>query len=94
MAQDQSLETQTIAISTTSGGISANFAGGIQQAYFTCDNDCFVSFDQPATTSSLKLKANYPPTRVSFGGANVQNIYAITSSGTGTLYILGVRGRG
>ena len=93
MARDQSLETQTISVSTTSGVIPATFEGGVQQVYLTTTADCNVSFDDPATTSDLLIKANLQPVRISFGGANVQKIYAV-SSGTGTLYILGVRGRG
>lgn len=92
MAQDQSIETQLLPV--TAVAKAADFAGGIQQAYLACDADCFVDFDEVATTSSLKLKANYPPTRISFGSANVQNVWAITASGSANLYILGVRGRG
>ncbi len=94
MAQDQSLETQTLTLTTTGGGTPATFEGGVQQVYLTATQDCYVSFDDPATNSDLLVKANFQPVRISFGGANVQRIFAVTASGSGTLYILGVRGRG
>jgi hypothetical protein len=94
MAQDQSVESQTIAVTSTSGGLAANFQGGIQQAYISSTVDCYVSFDDTATNSDLLIKANLQPVRISFGGANVQNIYALATGSSGTVYILGVRGRG
>lgn len=90
MARDQGIETAQIAVTTTAK--SATFEGGIQQAYLSADADCFVDFDDPATTGSLLLKANQAPVRISFGGCNVQKVWAICAS-TANLYILGVRGR-
>lgn len=89
MAQDQSTENAVIAL--TSSDKYATFDGGIQQAYLTCDTDCKVAFDQVAQSgSSLLIKANQAPIRISFGGANVKQVHAIGTSGN--LYILGVRG--
>lgn len=91
MARDQAQETQKMAV--TAAANYATFEGGIQQAYLSSDADCFVDFDEVAMTSSLLLKANQAPVRISFGGSNVQKVWAITSGGSANLYILGVRGR-
>lgn len=90
MARDQSQETAKLGVTTTAKQI--NFEGGVQQVYITADADCFVDFDEVATTSSLLIKANQAPARISFGGSNVQNVWAICAS-TANLYVLGVRGR-
>jgi hypothetical protein len=90
MANFEGQETQKISVTTTAK--AATFDGGIQQAYLSADADCFVDFDDVATTSSLLIKANLAPVRITFGGSNVQKVWAICAS-TANLYILGVRGR-
>lgn len=90
MAQYDSLETQTISVTTTSK--AATFDGGINECYLVTDADCFVDFDIPSiANSSLLIKANLAPARIVFSNGSVKKITAITASSTANLYILGVR---
>ena len=91
MAQYESVETQTIAVTNVSK--AATFEGGIQSVVLSCDADCFVDFDIPAiASSSLLVKANLEPVQIDFGGGNIKQVTAICG-GTANLYILGIRGK-
>lgn len=91
MAAYDQLETQTMAISVTPN--YATFDGGIQGLHIATTQDCHVDFDRVASTSSMLIKANQNPVYFGFAGSNVQKIYVRTASSTGTVYLLGVRGK-
>lgn len=91
MANFSSQETYKLAV--TASNNYATFDGGVQQVYLVADADCFVDFDAVTSNSSMLIKANLAPVRISFGGSNVQQIHAKTGGGSANLYILGVRGR-
>lgn len=94
MASYQATEHAQISVSTTDGFAKAGDSGaGAQEVYLNCAaNDCYVTFDTPATTTTgFLLKANLAPTRFVFSGGTVNQVHAITSSGTTTLYITFVR---
>lgn len=90
MSSDQGIETQTISVSSTNN--YATFDGGIQACVLSCDVDTFVDFDQPSDAGSFYVKATEHPANIDFHGVNVKKIHAKTTGGTGTLYILGIRG--
>lgn len=94
MARDQGVEFAKISATTTSGGVAASFEGGITECTITSDAAVFISFDQPAVASAegILLPAN-TPFRFVLKGANVQKVYAVTSSSTANVYLMGVRGR-
>lgn len=93
MAAYEPIEFQKISATTTSGNVSATFAGGIQECTITSDATVYVSFDVPceATKEGILLPAN-TPFRFVFHQANVQQVYAETSSSTANVYLMGVRG--
>jgi hypothetical protein len=92
MAADTPIEFQKISATTTSGSTPATFAGGIQECTITADAAVFICFDQPAVASAegILLPAN-TPFRFVLKGANVQKVYAVTSSSTANVYLMGVR---
>lgn len=89
MALYQTAETQKLAMTTDTA--AATFEGGVQQVYLSADADCYVDFDQPSDTGSLLIKANLAPVRIDFRGGSITKIHAQAATGTGNLYILGVR---
>lgn len=93
MARFQPIEFQKMAATTTSGGVPANFEGGIQKLVVTADAaNCFICFDQPCVNSKegIPLAANVP-FQIDFSGANVQNVYVETSASTANVYLMGIR---
>ncbi len=93
MARYEPIEFQKISATTTSGRTPANFEGGIQECTISSDAAVFVSFDTPCVNSKegILLPAN-TPFRFFFHQANVQNVYAETSSSTANVYLMGIRG--
>lgn len=91
MAADQKAETQIISFTNTADN-EATFAGGCSRFYFSTSADVFVDFDQPCDTGSFLVKANIAYPAFDFMGGSVNKIHAKGSAGSGSLYILGVRG--
>lgn len=89
MASYEPIETQALSVSSTMS--VATFEGGIQSVKFSTTTDVLVDFDQPSDAGSFLVKANVNDNQIDFHGANVKKIYAQTTGGTGTLYILGIR---
>ena len=82
----QATETRRLAVSGSDQ--VENFESLCTGVYLIADADCFVAFDENADLGSFLIKANivYPLERVNF-----TQIHAITSGGTGNLYILATR---
>lgn len=88
MASDKKAETQKIACTTTPA--YADFGSPpLSEVYLLADADNVqVDFDQsPDTATSLPIPKNVV-TRIR---VNCNKVYALTSSSTANLYILGVR---
>ena len=90
MAAFDGQETQTIAFVSTADKEAA-FAGGCQGFYFSATADVLVDFDQPTDSGSFLIKANIAYPKFDFRKSNVLKVHAMGSSGSGTLYIIGVR---
>ena len=89
MSASQGVETQTIA--TTTSDKEATFEGGCQGFYISSDADSYVDFDQPTDTGSFLIKANIAYPKFDFRGANVKKVHARAVTGTGNIYLIGVR---
>lgn len=87
MARDNTIETQTIALSSSDK--SATFEGGISELYVTADTDCKIDFDTATDAGSFLIKANLSPLRIEFKMGFVSQVHAVGTSGT--LYLIGVR---
>ncbi len=91
MANYDTKEIAQISVSTTDLSATAT-GGGAQEVYLVASADCYVAFDTPATTTTgFLIKANLAPARIVFTGGSVNQVHAVTASGTATLYVLFVR---
>lgn len=92
-------ETQQLAFTNTADsyatfGLDLNPVGsGVQQVMLRTSADVYVSFDTAtsASQSFLVLSADTSPTVLDFHGGSVLTVHARGKSGSGTLYILGIR---
>ena len=80
MASDQGVETQKMALTTSTS--EATFSGGINACYLSADADIYVDFDQPTDTGSFLVKANIAYPKFEFEGSNVKKIYARSVTGS------------
>jgi hypothetical protein len=66
---------------------------GVQKVVLRSTADCYVNFDEVAnSTEAFKLfAADNQSTEFDFSGGSVMKIHAIGASGSGTLYIVGIR---
>jgi len=66
---------------------------GVQKVVLRTSADCYVDFDKGATSAyGFLLKASDgQPFEFNFQGGSIMTVHAIGVSGSGTLYILGIR---
>jgi hypothetical protein len=66
---------------------------GVQKIILRASADCYIDFDRPAATgSSMLIKAaDGHLETLDFSGGSVMTVHARGTSGSGTLYIVGIR---
>jgi len=84
--KDDKNDSRKMAVSGTQ--TYADFEGSCQRIYLVSDVDCFITFDEVATTSGLLIKADQSPVWIE---TSFNTIHAVTAGGTGSLYILAIR---
>lgn len=96
MAQLQ--ETQHLSFANTADsyatfGLDIQSAGsGVQSVMIRTTADCYVDFDKEATSDySFLVKSTDTPVTFEFPGGSIMKVHAKGVSGSGTLYILGIR---
>lgn len=84
--------TNTASSNQTFGLDLQSTGSGVQKVVLRTSADCYVDFDRPATSySSFLLKSTDDPFEFNFSGGSIMKVHAIGASGSGTLYILGIR---
>lgn len=73
---------------TNTAPSEANFEAKCKQFYFKTTADCHIAFDRTANTDDLLIEAEDGVVRIICEGTRIS---VIGASGSGALYIMGVR---
>ena len=92
-------ETQQLSFTNTADsygtfGLDIQSTGsGVQKIMLSTSADCYIDFDRPTSSgySFKMLTANTDPVTFDFTGGSIMTVHAKGVSGSGTLYIVGIR---
>ena len=91
-------ETQHLSFTNTADayatfGLDIQATGsGVQSVMLRTSADCYIDFDKEATSDySFLLKSTDEPTIFDFPQGSIMKVHARGVSGSGTLYLLGIR---